>query len=452
MVNLNKSYDTIVIGAGNAGQGAAGELKKAGKSVAIIESHDVGGTCPNHGCVPKKILVAASETLDSIRRAAGHHITAATPSLDWSKLIERKRGLIGSMPDAMAKSLEDRGIDLYRGSAQFTGKNTVSVDGKNLTAESVVVATGSRPRPLSFPGAELITSSSGFLDMNKLPASAIFVGGGVIALEFAHVLARLGTTVTILEIAPTILGRFDQGAVTALTDFSTNILHIQLHTGVGIDSVERAPKSCLKVSFSKDGKNQTVTAEQVFHGAGRVPNFEGLHLAKAGITEEGGRVALDGLCSQENQKIWFAGDLLRTPQLSPVASAEGRTVGRLIAGQAVALPDYSFVPSAVYTTPVLARVGLTEEEAAAKGVEVDVKKTDMSGWLGAKTYLEDVAYAKVLVNKKNGTIAGAHLVGHGASETINFLSLAMEHAVPAESLRSRIYAYPTFTNDLRFVI
>ena len=448
---MSNSFDVLVIGAGNAGQAAAGELVKAGLSVGIVESDDVGGTCPNHGCVPKKILVAASETLDIIRRAHVHGIEVSPATLDWPALISRKNDLIGGMPAGMAKSLAKRGIELFRGSARFVDRNTIEVAGQTLTAPTFVVATGSTPRTLGFDGAELLTTSREFLALGQAPKSAVFVGGGVIAMEFAHVLARTGASVTILEVSGQVLGRADADAVAALTQFSTEVLGIRIETGVEIDSITEVGDEVV-VRFRHNGEPREVTAERAIHGAGRVPRIDGLELENAGVNFEKGRLALDGLRSVGNPNIWFAGDILPTAQLSPVASAEGKVVGRLISGQDATLPRTDSLPSAVYTTPVLASVGLTEKQARASGRDVEVKSTDITGWLAAKTYAEDAAYAKVLVDRATDTIVGAHLVGHGASETINFLSLAIDHGVTATEIRSRQYAYPTMTNDLRHLV
>ncbi len=448
---MTERFDTIIIGAGNAGQGAAGELVKRGHRVAVVEDWDVGGTCPNRGCVPKKILVAASETLDLIRRASGHHIEVGPPRLDWAKLIERKRDLIGGMPAAMSASLEKRGIELLRGAASFVASDAIEVEGRRYAAEQFVVATGSTPRPLSFAGAELLSLSDAFLDMEQPPRRAVFVGGGVIAFEFAHILARIGVQVTILEMAPQALGRMDVDAVQRLVAFSRDVLGIDVRVGVTVQSIE-ADGDELQVRFDDAEGSHVRRADRAFHGSGRVPNVAQLQLDRAGAPLRDGRLHLDGLRSADNPALWFAGDVLATPQLSPVATLEGRTVARLIAGDDVSLPDYRALPSALYTTPSLATVGLTEAQANREGRTVRVTSTDMKGWLGAKSYVEDVAYGKILIDEAQDRIVGAHLLGHGAAESIHVLALAMEHDIPVTALRNQLYAYPTFTNDLRFLL
>ncbi|MCH9680117.1 MAG: NAD(P)/FAD-dependent oxidoreductase [Deltaproteobacteria bacterium] len=448
---MTERFDTIIIGAGNAGQGAAGVLVERGQRVAVVEDRDVGGTCPNRGCVPKKILVAASETLDLIRRARGHHIEVSEPRLDWAALIERKRGLIGGLPAAMSASLEKRGIELIRGAAQFVDRDAIEVDGQRYGADQFVIATGSTPRPLQMRGASLLSSSAQFLEMEQPPRRAVFVGGGVIAFEFAHVLARVGTHVTILEMAPQPLGRMDVDAVSRLVTFSKDVLGIDIRTGVTVEAIESTDHG-LEVRFEDADGTHTILADRAFHGSGRVPNVAQLQLDKAGAPLRDGRLHLDGLRSAQNPALWFAGDVLTTPQLSPVATLEGRTVGRLIAGEDVPMPSYRALPSALYTTPTLASVGLTQAQADREGRTLRITSTDMHQWLGAKSYVEDVAYGKILIDDTTDRIVGAHLLGHGASESIHVLALAMEHGIPASALKSQLYAYPTFTNDLRFLL
>ena len=215
---MTEAYDAIVLGTGNAGMAAAGALRAAGKSVAMVESWDVGGTCPLRGCVPKKVLVAAAQVLHQIALAPQHHIEVGAPKLDWAALIARERGFVEGVPEAFAKSLEGRGIELIRGRARFTGPDRIAVGARVLEADKILIATGSKPRPLPIPGAEHLITSEDILEMAELPERLVFIGGGVIALEFAHVFARAGTKVTILEALPRLLPRLDPDAVAKLRE------------------------------------------------------------------------------------------------------------------------------------------------------------------------------------------------------------------------------------------
>ena len=449
---MSKSYDVIVLGTGNAGMAAAGKAREAGLSVAMVESRDVGGTCPIRGCVPKKVLVAAAQVLHQIDTAAEHHISVDGAKLDWANLIERERSFVDGVPEAFTESLETRGIDLYEGRARFVGRRRVRVGDETLDGGKIVIATGSMPRPLSIPGAEHLITSEHILELGSLPESLIFIGGGVIALEFAHVLARAGTKVTILEALPRLLPRNDADAVAQLQKESERI-GIDVLTGVNVLEIAMDGNR-LAVRFEHGGAEKTLSAALVANGTGRIPDFEGLDLDAAEIEHDDTRIAVDDtLRSVSNPDVYVGGDALwSSPQLSPVASHEGKVIGANLVNGGATTPDYQGIPANVYAVPALASVGLTEAEAEEQGLTYSVKVNDMADWRSAKTHAETVAYSKVLVEDDTGRILGAHLVGHGAEEIIHLFGFAMKHGVTANAMAETIYAYPTFASDIKFMV
>ena len=449
---MSKTYDVIVLGTGNAGMAAAGAAREAGLSVAMVESRDVGGTCPIRGCVPKKVLVAAAQVLHQIDTAAEHHISVDAPKLDWSKLIEREPSFVDGVPEAFTESLESRGIDLYEGRARFVGPRRVQVGDATLDGGKIVIATGSTPRPLAIPGAEHLITSEHILELASLPESLIFIGGGVIALEFAHVLARAGTKITILEALPRLLPRNDADAVAQLQKESERI-GIDVLTGVNVREIVQDGNQ-LAVRFEHEGAEKTLSATLVANGTGRIPDFDGLDLDAAEIEHDGTRIAVDDtLRSVSNPDVYVGGDALwSSPQLSPVASHEGKVIGANLVNGGTATPDYLGIPANVYGVPALASVGLTEAEAEAQGLDFTVKVNDMADWRSAKTHAETVAYSKVLVEEDTGRILGAHLVGHGAEEIIHLFAFAMKHGVTAKAMAETVYAYPTFASDIKFMV
>jgi glutathione reductase (NADPH) len=445
---MSDHYDVIIIGGGNAGFGVSALVHEAGKSIAFIEERDFGGTCPNRGCTPKKVLVAAAHVLHEIENAEAHGISVGPTKLDWTKLIRREKDMIGFIPDAMEGVARKRG-DVFKGSARFVGPNAVAVDDKTLTGDHVVIATGSTPRPLPIPGAELMITSDEVLSEETQPESIIFIGGGVIAMEFSHVYARAGTKVTILEVMPSLLPAIEADAVAALRGESERI-GIAVKTSVTVKGITRA-NGRLAVKYEHDGQNLSLEADRVINGAGRVANVATLDLEAANVKHDGLGVETDPyLRSTTNPAVWITGDALTTsPQLSPLATHEGRIVGRNIVDGPTLKPDYAVIPSVVHTVPALATVGLTERAALDKGLNVKVSSNDMTGWFSSKSYAESVAWAKVLVDQDSDRIVGAHMVGHKAEELIHLFAMAIRHDIPASAIKDDMFAFPTFSSDVK---
>ncbi len=294
----------------------------------------------------------------------------------------------------------------------------------------------------------MITSDE-MLSERELPGSVIFVGGGVISLEFGHVYARVGTAVTILEALPQLLPAMDADAVAQLQAESERI-GIRVKTAVTVSRIEPA-NGRLRVTFVHGGIEQALEADRVVNGAGRIANVDTLNLAAGNVAQANGRVSVDAhLRSTSNPIVHVAGDAVPTsPQLSPIATYEGDIVGRnIVEGQKYS-PDYASMATSVYTTPPLAAVGLTEKAARQKGLAVDVHVNDMLGWFSARTYAETVAWSKVIVEKNTGRIFGAHFVGHAGQELINIFGLAMRFGITAAQIRENVYAYPTFASDIK---
>jgi glutathione reductase (NADPH) len=445
-------YDVLIIGGGNGGIGVTGPVRRAGMSVAMIESHDLGGTCPNRGCTPKKVLVAAGHALHEIERARVHHISVGQPRLDWAALIDREKELIKDIPSRLAQSMARREVEIIRGRASFAAANTIRVGERHLEAKHVVIATGSKPRPLSIPGAEHLITSDHMLTERSLPGAVIFIGGGVISLEFGHVYARAGGAVTILEALPQLLPAMDADSVAHLQAESERI-GIRIKTGVEVRRIEPA-NGRLRVVFNHDGIEHAAEADRVVNGAGRVANVDMLDLAAGNVEHRDGRIVLDRyLRSTSNPGVYVCGDAIPTsPQLSPVASYEGEIVGRNIAEGPKHAPDYGSLPTSVYTVPALAAVGLTEAAAKQSGLAIKIHTNEMQDWFSAKTYAETVAWSKIIVDQVTDRILGAHLVGHEGQELVNVFGLAMRFGITASEIKDFIYAYPTFSADIKHML
>jgi glutathione reductase (NADPH) len=315
-----------------------------------------------------------------------------------------------------------------------------------------VIATGSKPRTLPIPGADLMITSDDVLSERVLPREVVFVGGGVIAAEFAHVYARAGAKVTILEALPQLLPMLDPDAVRELHKESERI-GITIRTGVKVEAIEAAGGR-LRVSYQHEGATHRIEADRVVNGAGRVANVDHLDLDAAGIRHRDGRVETDEyLRSRSNPAVYVCGDVLTTsPQLSPIATYEGGIVGRNIVEGPVAKPDYASIPSCIYTVPALASVGLTEAKAKESGQRIKVHTNDMSDWLSTRTYAEPLAWAKVIVDEASDRVLGAHIVGHAGEELIHIFAFAMKFGITANQIRDTVCAFPTFSADIKSML
>lgn len=444
-----RSFDVVILGGGNAGMGVTVATREAGLSVAMIESDLLGGTCPNRGCMPKKVLVAAAHALDEIDRAPAHHIAVGKPTLDWAALIDREKAMIAGIPGSLEQLMQRRGVEVIRGHGRFTAPHTIAVNDDVLEAKHVVIATGSTPRRLPFPGAELMITSNEVLSARALPPRVAFVGGGVIAMEFGHVYARAGSQVTILEMAPRLLPGMDADAVMQLHR-ETERIGIAVRTGVEIERIEHAGEG-LRVVYRHDGDEHAIEADRVVNGAGRVPNVDGLDLAAGQVASEHGSVFGDAhLRSTSNPAVYVCGDAVATsPQLSPIATYEGRIVGRNIVDGPKHVPDYTSIPACVFTVPALASVGLTQAIAEERGIDLRTEVNDMQNWLSGRTYAETAAWAKVLIDRQTDRIVGAHILGHAAEELIHIFALAMKNGISATDIKDLIYGFPTFSADIK---
>jgi len=447
-----EKFDVVILGGGNAGIGVTGPVRRAGMSVAMIEADLLGGTCPNRGCTPKKVLVAAGHALHEIERAPVHHIAVGKPRLDWAALIDREKDLIKDIPDNLARSMAHRNVEVITGHGVFAGPAVIRIGDRHLEAKHIVIATGSKPRPLPIPGAEHMITSDEMLSERELRGSVIFVGGGVISLEFGHVYARAGASVTILEALPQLLPAMDADAVARIQTESERI-GIQVKTSVGVKRIEPADGR-LRVVFVHEGLEHAAEVDRVVNGAGRIPNVDTLDLAAGNVKHASGRVAVDRhLRSTSNPQVHVCGDAAPvSPQLSPIATYEGDIVGRNIVEGPKYSPDYASMATSVYTVPALAAVGLTEAAAKQKGFTIKVHTNDMYDWFSARTYAETVAWSKIIVDRATDRILGAHFVGHAGQELVNIFGLAMRFGITAGQIKDYVYAYPTFSSDIKHML
>ena len=448
---MDRHFDLVVVGTGVT-SAVASRCREAGWTVAVVDSRPFGGTCALRGCVPKKILVSAAEAVHAARDLATTGVPAGALTIDWPALTRFKHALVDPTTERTEQTWARLGIEQVHGRACFVGPNTLAVGDERLIGRRVLIAAGSVPAPLGFPGAERLTTTDAFLDLTRLPPDMIFVGGGYVAFEFAHVVARAGVRATIVHRGVRPLEGFDPDLVDALVERSRSLgIRVELETEVR--GVEVAGGR-LVVRGSRRGEERRLEADVAVHSAGRVPELEDLDLEAGGVKREKHGVSVNEyLQSVSNPAVYAGGDAAALgPKLTPKADHDASVLAtNLLEGNHRAV-NYAGIASAVFTLPPLATVGLTEAAARAAGRKFRTSRQDTSGWFNTRRLGEAVSGFKVLVEEDTGHVIGAHLLGPHADEVINLFALAVRARVPAEELRQALYAYPTHGSDVRFMV
>jgi glutathione reductase (NADPH) len=450
---MTTTVDVIVLGTGSAAQSVAYPCREAGWSVAVVDDHPFGGTCQLRGCDPKKVLVGVSELVDWSRRMQGQGVSMPGLSISWPDLMRFKRTFTDPVPAQNEQSFEQAGMITRHGRAHFVDRTSVQVGEDTLVGRHVVIATGARHAPLGIPGEDVLTTSTQFLDLDALPRRIVFVGGGYIAFEFAHIAARAGAQVQVLHRGSRPLEKFDPDLVSRLLQASRE-LGIEIHVNRVVTAIERQGNHLL-VHARTGAQEQTVEADLVVHAAGRVPEIDDLDLEAAGVAREKGGVWVNEyLQSVSNEAVYAAGDAVASGgfPLTPVAGMQGGIVARNLLEGNRHTPNYSGIPSVVFTTPPLVRVGLSEEAARAQGLRFTTRHEDTSGWYSSRRVALPHTGFKTLVEEGTGRILGAHLLGLHAEEVINLFALAIRADLRASDLKQMVYAYPTSASDIGYMV
>lgn len=442
-----KQYDVIVIGSGMAGMTIANKCARKGLKTAVTDALPYGGTCALRGCDPKKILIGAAEIIDRAHKMSGIGISGDI-SINWQDLMAYKEDFVSKMPKSVEKGYEQAGVAMYHGAARFENENTLRIDNDLLEGGKIVIATGARPFTLDVPGGDLPIDSTDFLNLQKLPKHITFIGGGYIAMEFAHLAARAGSSVSIFHRGKRPLENFDEDMVQHLVK-ATEALGVDLHLESEVVGVEKTNGHFKIIAKLPDGQKSFET-DLVVNAAGRVPELDGLHLEKANIAYgKKGIDVNDYLQSTTNPRVYTAGDAAASGglNLTPVAVMEGHVVAANIIRGNHKKPDYSEMPSAVFTLPALAAVGITEAQAKASGIEHQVKSGSASNWYNARR-INESTYAYKVISDKEGRILGAHIIGPHAEETINLFAMAIRGKLKVADIRNMVYAYPSMGSDV----
>lgn len=449
---MQNGYDLLVIGSGVAGTKVAHGCRAAGWRVGVVDDRPFGGTCRLRGCEAKKVLLAAAEAVEAVRRLDRKGLCAAAAPMSWPALMAFKRTFTDPAANALERSLAQAGIDRFHGRARFVGPGTLQVGDRRIEARHVLIATGARPVDLPIDGAHHLRTSDDFLELDHLPRRLLFIGGGYVGFEFAHLAARAGARVTVLERATRPLYRFDPDLVGMLVERTAD-LSVELRLGTEVRAIERSDDGYRVLAFS--GEQRVVfETDLVFHAAGRVPNLEALDLPAAGVDWSPAGVRVNEfLQSPTNPRVYATGDAAPSGlPLTPAASYGASVITENLLHGNQRRVDCNGMTTVLFTLPHLARAGMLEAEAQERGLRYRVNHQKTAAWFSARHVGEPCAGHKVLIEEGTERILGAHLIGPLAAELINLFALAMRKDLRTSDLREALFAYPTGASDLPAMI
>jgi dihydrolipoamide dehydrogenase len=424
------TYDLAIIGSGWAGFNAALEAKKSGLKVVVIENNQLGGTCLNRGCIPTKSLIQSLKVYNLAKKSSSFGIETADPTVNFSAIQSRKDKIIQQLSTGMQFML--KGVEFITAEAKLVSANTVSAGARELNAKAILIASGSRPaqlKEIKFDGKKIISSDE-ILKLEKLPKSLLIIGGGVIGCEFAGIFAGLGASVTMIEKMPQLLPGMDK-------DIARKLELIFKKKGIKVNTNADAGA----VDFNN--------YELVLLCVGRSPNTENLGLEEAGIVTEKGKVIVDAYLRTSSSNIYAAGDCTGKVMLAHYAAYQG-----IIAAGNIADPnnpkkcDNETVPSCIFTEPQAASVGINEDEARARGIEVKVDTFDFLASGMARILDEAEGLIKFVSDAKSGAVLGCSIIGPSAAELIGIAGLAVSNKLSLSQVRATIFAHPTLSEGI----
>ena len=437
-------FDLFTIGGGSGGVRASRVAASYGARVAIAESGRFGGTCVNVGCIPKKLFSYAAHFRDDFEDAAAYGWSVAKPGFDWRTLLANKDKEIARLNAVYERLLASAGVEIVRGRAALRDAHTVEVAGRSWSARHILIATGSRAQVPDIPGKSHALTSDAMFHLERLPARAIVVGGGYIAVEFASIFNGLGVQTTLAYRRHRLLREFDVELGTRLGE-EIQKKGVIVHFGAEPESIAKLPDGTLEVVY---GDGMHARAELVLFATGRVPNSKGLGLEAAGVKlGPVGEVLVDAFSNSSVESIHAIGDVTNRINLTPVATAEGMALAKTLFGGKPTAMDYDDVPTAVFANPNLASVGLSEETARARYPKLQVYKTAFRSLKHTLTPSEEQTFMKLLVDAASQRVVGAHMIGPEAGEIIQGIAIAVKLGATKAQFDATIGIHPTAAEE-----
>ena len=448
-----KNFQVIVIGSGPGGYVAAIRAGINGLKTALIEKDPfLGGTCLHRGCIPTKALLHTAEVYDEMKSAAELGITVGNLKLDIQQVHKRKSAIVGKLSKGIQFLMKKRKVEVFTGVGSFADANTVKITGdkgeETIRGEKIVIATGSTPMNLPHMQTDgrSIINSDHILELKEIPKTLAVVGSGAVGVEFASIFASFGSEVHLIELLPQLLPLEDEECAKQL-DRSFKARGIKNYIGTEVTDVESKSGGAV-LTLTKDGKSSTLEVEKVLVAVGRWPVTDGLRQEAIGVEMDGRYIKVDEYMRTSIPNVYAIGDVVKTPQLAHVASAEGILAVDHIAGKHVDPINYDTVPGCTYSQPEVASAGLTERAAKERGYDVKVGKFPFSAIGKAMILGQTDGFVKIVSDSRYDEVLGVHIVGPRATELIAEASLGLKLETTVEEIARTIHAHPTLSEAM----
>jgi glutathione reductase (NADPH) len=447
-ITMYNHYDMVVIGGGSGGIAAAKRAARHGARCILLEADRLGGTCVNRVCVPKKVMWFGAEIADALDTASVYGFSLPRRSFDWARLKAARDTVVSRLNGRYMRSLADAGVEFIPGFARFIDARTVTVDGRRMTGDHIVIATGGRPAVPALAGADLGITSDGFFLLDAQPERVVVAGAGYVAVELASMLNALGSEVNMLLRREVLLTGFDPMLREMLMEAMED-RGVRFHTNSAIETVEREPGGLISVVGR--GGFRLAGVDCLIWAIGRVPNTAALDLAAAGVTvDELGFVTTDAYENTNVPGVYAVGDVTGKKALTPVAIAAGRRLAdRLFGGMANRRLEYEHIPTVVFTHPPIGTVGLTEEEACAlHGDAVKVYQTRFTPLSHAVGGRAQVTAMKLVTVGPEERIIGCHVIGAAADEMLQGFAVAVKMGATKRDFEDTVAIHPTSAEEM----
>lgn len=453
-VQKNYEVDVAIVGGGPGGYVSAIRAAQGNKRVLIIEEDRLGGTCLNYGCIPTKVLVSSVDVLEKIRHAESYGLEAQEIKFSLEKIMNRKNEVVNTLVSGIEHLMNTHQIEYIKGKAEVQDSVTLTVKNKSIEAtikfQKLIIATGAKPFIIPIEGADSkdILTSQGLLELTEVPSSLTIIGGGVIGMEFAFIYNALGSKVNVVEYFPQILNTIDEDVVDIIRASAIQ-RGINLYEGASALSIKSALDGTKIVEIKEANQTKYIISEKVAMAVGRKANLESLDLdkLKVELNEKHNGIKVDAYMRTSNPNVYAIGDITNIIQLAHIASHQGIVAADHINGQENKM-CYDLVPSAIFTTPEIGHVGLTEKEAQSQGLEYIIGKFPLMANGKAQAMGEVEGFVKIIANKETRRILGGTIVGIHATDMISSISNIMASDMTIDQAAHVIYAHPTTAESI----